>query len=987
MRRSWLDTRRTWLYGGVSKINTGFRVAMSTVAFVFLCMALSSRCSFAADYVPPSGVGITRLVITSSTNSITKTITDANGLWFKTINFGMGNPCTLWTSDISGTLSGIKVYEIATSSNGSASASSRFVASTDQDGNLRVKLAKTAWSSSDSGVYNFYFHVTGEKGTTFTLNHLLAVADEVQVPEPPEIPVGSKERPYTLEFLETSVEPTDWYATETHSISTNGYFYMQSELEKDHWYFFGVSTNVPSSTLFAVYDPNNVQINLSSLKKYTPWSSVVTNILENMTFLTNTTEHVIIQTKNTIISDVVHSITNESTVSVTTTNELGEITVVCSNFVTIVSSITNVPSGGTTQQEVVEIATNYESYVTSIQTNFTYVTNISHSGMCRDAWRFAPEKSGQYTFLFKGSGSFTMYDAVTAVGVDPVEIEFSIPDGTVIPASGKLKLNIQSFGKDVANILYTTDGSVPTNGLVYSSPLTIGSNTVVRACLDNGDGSFGAIYSAHYYRENHEDNLRDAVGLPKIGAEKQVTDWFVDYQAGPDGGGAIRNSLTGDGTEMRFVVDCSGEGNFSFWWRVSSEKDWDCAIFSTNGVEVARISGETKWNDGKVTVPISGTTQLSWTYSKDAYTSEGFDCVWLTGLEFSEGVDITKSSFSLWRVTYDALQGTISESGATNDTILVAKGSAIGYLPTPTRKGYNFDGWFTKVSSGTKIKTTTKVKRDITCYAHWTANKYTIKFNANGGTGTMKSIAATYDKKVTLTANTFKRVNYTFLGWSTKKDATEAKYTDKQKVKNLTSKNNKTVTLYALWKHNTYTVKFNKNGGAGSMANQIANCGDKTALGKNVFTRDGFVFAGWATKKDGPVVYKNKAKVTDLAKNGKSITLYAVWKPAAWAVGTFTGKGEIGGKAATVKLTVSSDGKISGKFVRKSDKKSYSFKADRFTEFSDGALRVTTTIKYGSKTCSVVIAVGQDTETGETIQEIILLYNDKLYGWAFVNPE
>ena len=128
-------------------------------------------------------------------------------------------------------------------------------------------------------------------------------------------------------------------------------------------------------------------------------------------------------------------------------------------------------------------------------------------------------------------------------------------------------------------------------------------------------------------------------------------------------------------------------------------------------------------------------------------------------------------------------------------------------------------------------------------------------------------------------------------------------------------------------------------------------------------------------------MYKNKASVKDLAKSDKSVTLYAVWKPKSWAVGTFTDKkGKIAGKAATVTLTVASDGKISGKFVRTSDNKAFSFKADAFTTFSDGALCVTTTIAYGSKTCDLDISVWQE-ETA-TVSLLLVTYKDKDYGEA-----
>ena len=356
------------------------------------------------------------------------------------------------------------------------------------------------------------------------------------------------------------------------------------------------------------------------------------------------------------------------------------------------------------------------------------------------------------------------------------------------------------------------------------------------------------------------------------------------------------------------------------------------------------------------------------------------DAARIKALMMESGFDVSQVSFVVRvQVVFAANGCTVAES-----TRVVTQGKAVGALPEPTRKGYTFNGWYTKKSGGTKIKTTTKVTKDVTYYAQWTVNKYTIKFNKNGGTGTaMKTISATYGKNVTLTANAFKRTNYTFLGWATKKDATEAKYTDKAKVKNLTATNGKTVTLYAVWKRNTYTVKFNANGGTGTTQKQTLNCGSSVALAKNTYKREGFTFAGWATKKGGPVVYKNKASVKDLAKSGKSVTLYAVWKLPAWAVGTFTDKkGTIAGKAASVKLTVASDGKISGKFVRTSDKKSFSFKADAFTEFSEGVLRVTTTIAYGSKTCELDVAVAQDEEAGATVAELLVIYDGKEYGRA-----
>jgi len=363
---------------------------------------------------------------------------------------------------------------------------------------------------------------------------------------------------------------------------------------------------------------------------------------------------------------------------------------------------------------------------------------------------------------------------------------------------------------------------------------------------------------------------------------------------------------------------------------------------------------------------------------KSVYVSSG-DAGRIKSLMAASEFDVSKVGFMLpVQVVFAANGGTVAEGTRT-----VGKGKAVGTLPKPVRTGYTFKGWYTKKSGGTKIKTTTKVTKNVTYYARWAANKYTIKFNANGGKGTMKPLSATYGKSVALRANAFKRTYWTFLGWAKTKGATEVEYKNKQKVKNLTSASGKTVTLYAVWRRNTYTVKFNANGGMGESLTQTMNCGAKTALATNGFTRAGFRFAGWTTKKGGKVVYKNAATVKDLAKSGKSATLYAVWYPESWAVGTFKGEGTIGGSAASVTLTVGSTGSISGKFVL-ANKKAYPFKAASFTEFEEGALRVVTTIAYGKKTCELDIAVAQAEETGATVGDLLVIYGGAEYGGAYV---
>ena len=224
---------------------------------------------------------------------------------------------------------------------------------------------------------------------------------------------------------------------------------------------------------------------------------------------------------------------------------------------------------------------------------------------------------------------------------------------------------------------------------------------------------------------------------------------------------------------------------------------------------------------------------------------------------------------AVYTVMFEANGGTVRETSRQ-----VEEDAEIGTLPSATRTGYKLDGWYTTKSGGTKINEKTKVTGDVAYYAHWTANKYKIMFNKNGGKGSMSRQTARYDKKVKLKKNKFKRPGYVFAGWNKSKKADVVQYKDGAKVKNLKPKG--TARLYAIWAKQKYWIVFNKNGGRGSMAKQAANYNKKTRLRNNKFKRKDYTFKGWSTKKKGEVEYENKAQVKNLTTTGK-IKLYAIW--------------------------------------------------------------------------------------------------------------
>ena len=87
----------------------------------------------------------------------------------------------------------------------------------------------------------------------------------------------------------------------------------------------------------------------------------------------------------------------------------------------------------------------------------------------------------------------------------------------------------------------------------------------------------------------------------------------------------------------------------------------------------------------------------------------------------------------------------------------------------------------------------------MTLYAKWTANTYTVVYDANGGSGSMSNQSFTYDGQQNLSANTFTYPGKLFDGWNTAADGSGTSYSDGQSVKNLTATNGARVTLYAQW--------------------------------------------------------------------------------------------------------------------------------------------------------------------------------------------
>jgi uncharacterized repeat protein (TIGR02543 family) len=210
---------------------------------------------------------------------------------------------------------------------------------------------------------------------------------------------------------------------------------------------------------------------------------------------------------------------------------------------------------------------------------------------------------------------------------------------------------------------------------------------------------------------------------------------------------------------------------------------------SRGGSEVASIKVDDDATIGELPVPI-----------REGYTFDGWYTSASGGSKIYPSTVITKNDtyYAHWianfyNVALNANGGKVSPASK-----IVTFDGLYGTLPTATRTGYTFGGWYTAAKGGSLIieKSEVRTASDHTLYAHWTAKKFTVKLNVNKGKKLAKAKAkktvtygSKYGKLVKAT-----RKGYKFAGWYTKKSGGK-KITAASKV---TIKKN--TTLYAHWK-------------------------------------------------------------------------------------------------------------------------------------------------------------------------------------------
>ncbi len=193
------------------------------------------------------------------------------------------------------------------------------------------------------------------------------------------------------------------------------------------------------------------------------------------------------------------------------------------------------------------------------------------------------------------------------------------PDGTTF--SGPSRRVMIKGAESGSEIRYSLDGSEPTAASkLYTKSFNVFDTTVVKAKAFKEGKLPSETVSVRIIRIK---SLAEALDVPlwTIATDAEHP-WTVDADVSHDGEYAARSGAIGAEESTTLSTTVEGSGTLTFWWKADCEDDpdsdaWDYLLFEVDGVEAARVDGDSGWR--QVVVKVAGNTlhTLSWTYCKD----------------------------------------------------------------------------------------------------------------------------------------------------------------------------------------------------------------------------------------------------------------------------------------------------------------------------------------------------------------------------------
>lgn len=174
--------------------------------------------------------------------------------------------------------------------------------------------------------------------------------------------------------------------------------------------------------------------------------------------------------------------------------------------------------------------------------------------------------------------------------------------------------------------------------------------------------------------------------------------------------------------------------------------------------------------------------------------------------------------------------------------------------------------------------TTYEITSDLTLTSKWVSRSYTVTYDMNGGVGSIPSVSTKFDTGFTVEyTNLPTRTGYDFAGWADNKTDADAGKPIYTSAANVQYKYESDITLYAVWKPQVITIKYNTGKGS-SISPTIGSYANKPVVTAEQPIRDGYRFMGWYDPEGNKVAAGNTIS--------SNITLTAKWEESAakWSV-------------------------------------------------------------------------------------------------------
>lgn len=494
--------------------------------------------------------------------------------------------------------------------------------------------------------------------------------------------------------------------------------------------------------------------------------------------------------------------------------------------------------------------------------NVTTPTASSFGGLKKTGYTLSGWQCGN-------SGMTTMYGSVMSTGTSYAATNFPAYGNSANTVANTNNITAYTYAKWSENYLtinFYPNGGTQSSTQSSSYPLTNGCYTV-------------KYYYDNDYSTNGITNVNTLFTAPAGHKYVNATAWNTKA----DGTGTSINHNTGYASGQA-VAQAVGKTLASTSQSINLYANWQpfkhTVAYDANGGSGAPNS-QTKTYGGIINISTATPTRTGYTFNSWNTESNGSGTKYTSGQAYGYDQDGgTVTLYAQWTantytVTFNANGGTTSTASKS-----VTYASTYGTLPTPTRTGYTFNGWYTAASSGTKItsSSTVSITAAQTLYAQWTANTYTITYNANGGSGAPSATTYTYaasgtvalsstkPTKASVSAGSYtitlnaqggsvssttqtaaRTTSYTFSKWTTAANGTGTSYNAGASFSLSVASN---TTLYAQYSSSTSTASV-------------------TLLTP---TKDGFIFKGWATSATA-----TSGQIGTYTPNG-NITLYAIWE-------------------------------------------------------------------------------------------------------------